>query len=67
MTIVEMLEAAAKRNHEAFGTNVRCPECGAGIGKFCLKAGVAVHQTAADIAVHARRVALANPLPKERI
>jgi len=52
--------AHAEARDKALGLSVRCPVCNHGIGKFCLKDGVARHMTASDIAVHPERVALAN-------
>lgn len=58
--IIETLAAMSKRNKEVYGMTVRCPECNAGIGKFCLRAGVTVHNDASDIVIHEARVVLAN-------
>lgn len=60
MTTTEQLIANIKASNAARGTSVRCPVCNAGIGKFCLKPGVTIHRSAADIVTHAERVALAN-------
>ena len=57
---IEQLLADIKAKNAERGTSVRCPVCNAGIGKFCLKEGVTVHRSAADIVTHAERVALAN-------
>lgn len=50
----------AEARDKALGLSVRCPVCNHGIGKFCLKDGVARHMTFRDIAVHPERVTLAN-------
>ena len=60
MNPAEILAAQQRRHREQYGITVRCPRCNAGIGKFCLREGVTVHQSAADIVTHAERVALAN-------
>ncbi len=57
-----LLDALKAKNTER-GLDVRCPTCDSGIGKFCLKAGVTRHMTAADITVHPARVALATRIP----
>lgn len=60
MTEIDRLIANIKASNEARGTNVRCPVCNAGIGKYCLKPGVKRHMSADDITVHPERIALQN-------
>lgn len=67
MTSIEQLIGGITAGHEARGTSVRCPVCNAGIGKFCLRDGVTVHRSAADITIHPERVALAKGTEKAAV
>jgi len=60
MTTTEDLIKRIQSNNKARGLDVRCPVCGAGVGKFCLKAGVTAHRSADDITAHAERIALSR-------
>ncbi len=55
---IERILREARERYTAMGLDYRCPTCGAGAGKFCLKPGVKVHRSADDIAIHPERVAL---------
>lgn len=54
------VRAAADERAKVYGLRVRCPRCGAGVNKFCLRDGVMAYNGPADRVVHAERVALAS-------
>jgi hypothetical protein len=57
-TLIDQMKAKA----EARGLSVRCPDCGAGAGKWCLEDMSVPHRTADQIVTHPNRVALAQSM-----
>lgn len=60
-TIEALLERMRARADE-HGLSVRCPDCGAGAGKWCLRDMSVPHTRADQIVRHPNRVALARSM-----
>ena len=56
---IQIMAAQKARQNADFGLSVRCPTCGTGIGKFCLRAGIKSYNGPADRIRHEDRVAAA--------